>query len=201
MLFVTTCVFVRYVPQVYFDLANRKRRVIVKVESVARAWYILSLYVLIFTGFLLRFKSYSDSGVGIILGLSVFSMGIGMGLAGLLSMNKFYCERLVIFEGSQLITSGIYAIVRHPMRIGLFLELLGIVVLSSTTLLFVPLLTVFVLQWTRTNEEELLLKDVFGEAERKYISSVPKFNFILGFMRYVLNRLLIKTAKGAAGNS
>ncbi|MEW5938748.1 MAG: isoprenylcysteine carboxylmethyltransferase family protein [Chloroflexota bacterium] len=79
-----------------------------------------------------------------------------------------------LFKGHQLITSGPYAIVRHPMYAGLILAALGSLALyfTWTTLYlacFAPLLTF------RARREETALSQEFGERWREYCRRVPAF--------------------------
>jgi protein-S-isoprenylcysteine O-methyltransferase Ste14 len=107
---------------------------------------------------------------------------------GLYSLNKQYAEGLIRYEGGFLVTNGIYSIVRHPMRIGLLIELLGMVVLADFLFLLLPLIGVMIIQYIRTRDEELMLRKFFGPEEHKYVSTVPKFNFVYGLYKLLVNR-------------
>jgi len=181
-------VLARYLPQLCYDLANRKRKVLVKKSSPVKAWNITALYLTIFATFLARAGCYPDSALALAGGIVIFAIGVAVGLAGLLKLNTQYCEVLVRHEGASLVTSGIYSVVRHPVRAGLFCELLGMVILSGVALLLVPLGAVIALQYVRTRDEEIMLKGFFGESEERYISRVPRFNFLLGLLRVCLLR-------------
>lgn len=196
--FVIVGIFTRYLPQVYYDITNRKKRILVRKTSVVKARHVFYLYLFIFAGFLLRFGSYPDYLLTIVLGILIFTVGITIGFMGLFSLNKQYSEELIRYEGGFLVTKGIYGIVRHPMRIGLFIELLGMAILADASLLLFPLIGVFALQYVRTKDEELMLKEFFGAAAAKYMSRVPKFNFVYGLYRAFKKRhgdsLLLKPA-------
>ena len=183
LVIVTAGVLARYLPQLRYDLANRKRKVLVKKSSPVKAWNITALYLAIFATFLARAGSYPDSTPAVAAGIAIFAVGITVGLAGLLKLNTQYCEALVRHEDAPLVTSGIYSVVRHPVRAGLFCELLGMVVLSGVVLLLVPLAAVLALQYVRTRDEEVMLKSFFGESEERYIARVPRFNFLLGLLK------------------
>ncbi len=185
LLFITVGVAIRYLPQLYYDIANRKRKVLIKRVSIAKARYIFYLYLLTFTGFVLKFGSYPYSIRVITCGISIFLLGITLGLIGVFSLNNQFSEELVRYEGRLLVTHGIYSIVRHPIRIGLFVELLGIVILANSPFLLLPLLGIFILQYIRTEHEELMLKEFFGDAEVKYQLNVPKFNFAFGLLKLI----------------
>lgn len=79
-----------------------------------------------------------------------------------------------LFAGHQLITSGPFSIVRHPMYAGLILAALGSVLIYSTWTTvyfacFAPLMIV------RARREEAALSAEFGEEWRKYCQRVPAF--------------------------
>lgn len=79
-----------------------------------------------------------------------------------------------LFEGHQLITSGPYAVVRHPMYTGLIIAAIGslLIYFTWTTLyfaLFAPLTMV------RAWREEQALEAEFGEQWRRYREHVPAF--------------------------
>jgi protein-S-isoprenylcysteine O-methyltransferase Ste14 len=87
-----------------------------------------------------------------------------------------------LFAGHELVTSGPYAIVRHPMYTGLALAALGSLLLFTTwtTLffaIFAPLVTI------RARREEMALSAEFGETWQAYCRRVPAFFPRLGRTR------------------
>ncbi len=183
LLLVTVGVLVRYLPQARHDIANRKRKVLRKKTSIIRPWHIFCLYVCIYAVFLLRAGHYPDSLPVVVLGSFVFVLGFTVGLAALLSLSWQYNEELVCYEGATLVTHGIYSIVRHPVRAGMFCELLGMTILAGAPLLLLPLTGVLIFQYVRTRDEEALLREFFGEAQDRYIAAVPRFNLPYGFLK------------------
>ena len=85
---------------------------------------------------------------------------------------------------TQLVDTGIYAVVRHPQYLG------GILSIFISTSLFYPhwLFAVLgipgaiILYWG-AREEEKRLMERFGSHYRTYIEGVPRMNLILGIMR------------------
>jgi len=85
---------------------------------------------------------------------------------------------------TQLVDTGVYAVVRHPQYLG------GILSLFIATLLFYPhwLFAVLgipgaiILYWS-AGEEEKDLMERFGDDYRTYMERVPRMNLILGIMR------------------
>ena len=79
-----------------------------------------------------------------------------------------------LFKGHQLITSGPYAIVRHPMYAGLTLAAMGSLLIYATWTTvyfacFAPLMFV------RARREEAALSAEFGEQWQEYCRRVPMF--------------------------
>jgi len=110
------------------------------------------------------------------LGCLLFFPGMIIVLWGRLELGKNYFVSTAfgaqLFAGHQLVTSGPFAIIRHPMYTGLFLAALGSLLIypTWTTLLFTcfaPLLFV------RARREEAVLRAEFGGQWREYCQRVP----------------------------
>ena len=81
-----------------------------------------------------------------------------------------------VFEARhQLVTSGIYRIVRHPQYLGLVLVIVAFNIQWPTipTLLMAPVLIVMYVRQARREDEALVVK--FGEAFSRYAARVPAF--------------------------
>ena len=90
---------------------------------------------------------------------------------------------------TQLVDTGIYAIVRHPQYTG------GIYALFLTTFLWYPHWLFGVLGVIGTaviylscREEDKLLVEKFGNDYTEYIRRVPGMNFVAGIIRLLRNR-------------
>ena len=114
----------------------------------------------------------------VIVGALLYFPGMAFTLWGRLALGKNYFVSTgfgaQLFEDHQLITSGPFAIVRHPMYVGLILAAMGAVAIymTWTTLyfaLFAPLTLV------RAKREEHALAEEFGEQWRDYCKRVPAF--------------------------
>ncbi len=101
-------------------------------------------------------------------------LALGLGSAGLAGtaahrLGKQWALQARLVEGHELVTSGPYAVVRHPI----YSAMLGMLVATSLlngTARFLPLgLGPFLLgTWIRTREEEALLRGRFGDAFEAY---------------------------------
>ena len=79
-----------------------------------------------------------------------------------------------LFANHQLITSGPYAIVRHPMYVGLILGAFGsmLIYFTWTTLCFACIAPFFTV---RARREEAALAEEFGDLWQAYCNRVPAF--------------------------
>ena len=99
-----------------------------------------------------------------ILGLALILLGYTILLIGQITLRRFHSPTLVIKEDHQLITHGIYRLIRHPMYLGVILVAIGVPICVSSLsglLIMSVLILVFLI---RIRIEERMLIDEFGEA-------------------------------------
>jgi len=85
------------------------------------------------------------------------------------SLGRSYGIRLDIFAGHTLKTDGPYALVRHPMYLGIVAYHLGAsLALESPLLLAITALFVVPYTLIRIGAEDLVLKEAFGERYLRY---------------------------------
>jgi protein-S-isoprenylcysteine O-methyltransferase Ste14 len=81
----------------------------------------------------------------------------------------------IVVEGQQLVTGGIYGIIRHPLYTGAFVLWVGVAVAN----LSLPAAGVFLFFVVPTyllyiEREERMLKSAFGDAYQQYCATVPR---------------------------
>ncbi len=89
------------------------------------------------------------------------------------------------FETNALVDRGVYKIVRHPQYLGYILLVLGFTLRCqriSTTLLGVIGVLMF---YRQAVEEERFCVRQLGAEYEAYRDQVPRFNFVLGVVRYL----------------
>lgn len=74
-------------------------------------------------------------------------------------------------ENHELVKTGIYKIVRHPIYLGLLLLFIGNTLIVGDYRGIIAVLIVFISFWFKLRKEEQLLLEVFGAQYTKYKSS------------------------------
>lgn len=114
----------------------------------------------------------------LIVGFLLYFPGMAILLWGRLTLGRNYFVSTgfgaQLFKGHQLVTSGPFAIVRHPMYVGLILAALGSLLIYTTWTTvyfacFAPLILV------RARREETALSAEFGEQWEEYCKHVPAY--------------------------
>ncbi len=114
----------------------------------------------------------------LLIGSLLYFPGLWFVLWGRLTLGKNYFVSTgfgaQLFKEHQLVTRGPFAIVRHPMYVGLIVAALGALLVYSTwTTLFFACFAPFVL--VRARREEMALSAEFGEQWIEYCRRVPAF--------------------------
>jgi len=94
---------------------------------------------------------------------------------GFNSIGKFFNPRVSVYQNHQLITSGAYQNIRHPLYLGSLLSFIAMPMVFNSwgALLLMILTTVPALAYRIKVEEELLTKH-FGDAYRDYAKKTKK---------------------------
>jgi protein-S-isoprenylcysteine O-methyltransferase Ste14 len=133
-----------------------EQKVIIKVASV---FYVLTFLV---PGFDRRFQ-WSDVPAGLVIAANVLVL-TGYVLIFLVMRENRYASRIIEVEpGQKVVTSGPYAIVRHPMYVGALLMFLATpVALGSYWALIPAVFLIPILVARIRNEEKVLERDLAG---------------------------------------
>jgi protein-S-isoprenylcysteine O-methyltransferase Ste14 len=113
-----------------------------------------------------------------IIGAGVYFFSIGLYLWGLNALGQNFNASsgfgVRLHQAHQLITTGPYAYIRHPMYVGVILACWGGLLLYRTwTMLFFAIMMCGLIYRART--EEQALAQVFAETWHNYIRQVPAF--------------------------
>jgi len=108
-------------------------------------------------------------------GLVLIVLGFAFLLAGQITLGLNYSGSVVIREGHQLITHGVYRFTRNPMYLGvIFVIVVGVPVYSASLHGFLIMLLLIPIILNRIRMEEGLLTKEFGEAYLAYKRSTRK---------------------------
>ena len=80
---------------------------------------------------------------------------------------------MTVKEGHELITSGPYALVRHPIYTGLLLAIVGCALARGEWRGLLAIALVFVVLWRKLKLEEKWMRVQFGESYETYSRKVP----------------------------
>jgi protein-S-isoprenylcysteine O-methyltransferase Ste14 len=108
-------------------------------------------------------------------GLWPFWLGAAVTIAGLLfavwareHLGRNWSRSVTIKQGHELITTGPYAVVRHPIYTGALTGFLGMAIAVSQVRGFIALVLMFLALWMKLRMEEQWLRSQFGEAYSIY---------------------------------
>jgi protein-S-isoprenylcysteine O-methyltransferase Ste14 len=91
-------------------------------------------------------------------------------------------------DTKELVDTGIYALVRHPLYLGWMLMYLAIFFFRPNLILAIVgiLGVICVYSFTRQEDEKLMSK--FGDCYRRYMQTVPRFNLVASLIRRLRDR-------------
>ena len=143
-------------------------------EDTANRWVLLPILVIgLLLGWLPAYTDRREIGtvdgdVTRYLGLAIFLVGTVFRLAPVFVLGRRFSGLVAIQAGHELVTGGLYRVIRHPSYLGLLLGLFGwdLVFRSAigvaVSLLLIPPLV------ARMNSEEALLESEFGRQYADY---------------------------------
>ena len=180
----------RHSYQWWKDYLNICRPQYCKKTTYARGEYIIILYCMIFAQFTwLAISGKCLMNWNFLIGVFFVWLGAILGFVAVYSLRNEYSFDICVREGFKLNTKGIYRCVRHPMRLGLALESLGMVILSTQIWTILPWCFILLLQITRTKEEENFLREQTDDYYI-YANQVPKWNLIFGVTKLLFHQFV-----------
>ena len=108
------------------------------------------------------------AGLGLVIG------GIGFSIWAARTLGRHFDMEVEVHEGHEVVDHGPFAIVRHPVYLGLGLHLLGACLATGNWLLILgTLFGAFPTLYFRASSEEHLLRETLGPAYDAYARRVP----------------------------
>ena len=141
------------------------------------AWWIQYYPPLVWIPFLVAYAQPLPIDLPQAIQLCGLALAVGAALFAawaMWSLGKSYGIRMDIFAGHRLVTTGPYALVRHPMYLGIVLYHAGAtLVLQSPLLLALTALVVVPFTALRIVAEDRVLSETFGAEFAEYRQRVP----------------------------
>ncbi len=109
-----------------------------------------------------------------IAGLISFAIGFSIYVKARVTLGKFFSEKLRLLETHQLVTSGIYKHIRHPIYTGEMLLLLGFTAMLNSLAGFLVMFVFVPLILVRIPFEEAMLKEACGQPYNDYAKQTKK---------------------------
>lgn len=115
------------------------------------------------------------------IGLAIFLVGLLLALWARWALGAMYGvstgSSAPLQERHRLIQRGPYAFIRHPMYLGYWLVMLGVLLTYRTWTPLLLLIMIVPSFYRRARREDISLGEMFGEEWRAYVKSVPMFLF------------------------
>jgi protein-S-isoprenylcysteine O-methyltransferase Ste14 len=102
------------------------------------------------------------------IGFVLTLLGLSVAIWARLTLGTNWSGTVTFKENHELIQSGPYAVVRHPIYTGLLLMFLGTAFAIGTVGAFLSVPTLFLSFWIKSRQEEALMIDHFGEQYAAY---------------------------------
>ncbi len=198
LLAIAAALAVRHLPQWLVDLHHRGRVPAATRSTPVRCVYVALLYLAICVPSLLGLARGAGTSItATVFGLGAFGTGWSLGLTGLLTIRHYYAEDISICPGFKLVTTGIYGLIRHPIRLGLALEALGLTLMSGFYVLLPAWLAMAALQFVRSQQEDDFLREQLGDEAVQYQRRVSAVNLPLGIWRRLRAVMANPSTRGA----
>jgi protein-S-isoprenylcysteine O-methyltransferase Ste14 len=105
----------------------------------------------------------------LVVGLVLMVVGAVFNVAGRLYLKSNWANQIKIYEGHWLVTTGPFAVVRHPLYASLIWMFLGGALIYSNVVALALALGVFVpMMYVRARKEDALLREAFGAKFEAY---------------------------------
>ena len=122
------------------------------------------------------------------LALLVFSIAIIFLAGGEFRARGGAPEGESIVHTTNLVDTGVYALVRHPQYLGFMLFVLALMLISQHWASAIPGSLGLVLFYLDVLKEERMSLGKFGDEYRRYMERVPRINLLIGILRVLRRR-------------
>lgn len=106
-------------------------------------------------------------------GLAILIAGVAFAVWARVHLGRNWSGNVTVKEGHELIRSGPYAFVRHPIYTGILAAVLGTAVCSGTVRALVGLLIITAALIVKLRAEERFMRETFPGQYERYSAEVP----------------------------
>jgi protein-S-isoprenylcysteine O-methyltransferase Ste14 len=106
-------------------------------------------------------------------GLAVLVAGLGFAVWARVQLGRNWSGAVTVKEGHELIRTGPYACVRHPIYTGLLTAVIGTVICAATVRAALGFLIIAVALVRKVRAEEVFMRETFPGRYEKYCEEVP----------------------------
>lgn len=154
----------------YWLIASQAVKQTERAESAGSRWVHLAMQILAYALALLpdrwsvlTGRILPDTPVTAWAGLAVLLVGLGFALWARLRLGRNWSGRVTIKADHQLVRSGPYAIVRHPIYTGVLFGMLGTAIVVGEVRGLVSVAILLVAYWRKLRIEEQALSQQFAD--------------------------------------
>lgn len=169
---VLLCIFIRWIywkrSEVVADKEKPKReRTVLSYASQTVWWGVISIPLIQICGVhILEFKSLNAQIVGVV--IVILGTVISLWSRYTLAANWANGYEYQIKEDQELVTRGVYSVIRHPIYLGLILVAIGIELVAQSYL-WISYLAFFIAFYFQGRREEKILLNHFGDKYKEYM--------------------------------
>jgi len=149
----------KYTYQYYLDYVNRSKNTILKFLGNSTDIYLMwIIYLAIFSKNLFYPLIYLGKNFYLHYPFFITLFGVFLSFWAIFTLGSQYSDSIVIWQEHTLISDGPYILLNHPQRIGVTLELLGLLLLH-VSLICVLCFAIFVFTQIRRSYSESIFLD------------------------------------------
>jgi protein-S-isoprenylcysteine O-methyltransferase Ste14 len=153
----------RYTPRP----AEKQDKTAITGYGWAYVWDIAHFAVLIYAAYKMIFRT-ATLDVWDAVGVGVFIVGVVTRIWALRELGEFYDTDVAVRSAHEVVRSGPYRLLRHPLHMGTNLEIIGLATLAPWWLGIPAALSALLLTVYRNHFEDQVLKEHLGSAYAEY---------------------------------
>jgi protein-S-isoprenylcysteine O-methyltransferase Ste14 len=160
----------------YWFVSSLNVRRTVRREPTFRRWSTIAIMItaavlLGYTGLqlgILQHRFVPDNDEIRAVGLLLTMAGLGIAVWARVHLGQFWSARVTLKEGHELIQSGPYSLVRHPIYSGILIAVFGTALFIGEWRALLGVFLIWLGHTQKARREEKLLSEQFGEVFARY---------------------------------